>query len=490
MIRFVRAFVCALLACALALPAQAQPLIIPLTGHRIRPIQTETLFHTLFSDFYSESDHTTYVQTGDIPAMWLRDSSAQTLPYVRFSNAYPILSVRFAGVIERNAKNIAVDPYANAFRPDYGVWERKWEAGSLAWPIVLAWVYRQQTQQRMLYTGALHRALRKAVDTWRCEQLHAQCSRYTFPGVDLRMPYNTETGMIWSAFRPSDDRVKYPFNIPQEMLVVVALQDAARLAVDGYGDRDLANEAHSMASQVALGIMRYGCVWNSSYGGWMYVYETDGLGHDLYMDDANVPNLTSAPYLGWSSAYDSAYLNTRAYTLSPRNPYYFRGAYAEGLGSPHTPDGFVWPLGVIARALTATSASETAASITMLAETDSNDGLIHESFWPDGYWLFTRAYFGWANALYAELLFRSVAGFPGTDFTAYGMPVLARETLSSTPVLTSKLVQIRDTGLVYQALGDLLARANGHTIIPNIEQYMQSTAGSDGPDFHEVQDRR
>lgn len=486
--RILRAAIGALLAAALALPANAQPLVIPLTGHRVRPIQAETLFHTLFSDFYSESDRTTYVQTGDIPAMWLRDSSAQTLPYVRFANAYPILAARFSGVVQRNAKNILADPYANAFRSDYSVWERKWEAGSPAWPILLAWVYRQETQRRNIYTPELHRALQKAVDTWRCEQLHASCSRYTFPGVRFNKPYNTGTGMVWTAFRPSDDAATYAFNIPQEALIAVALQDVARLAIDGYADRNLANEANSMALQVALGIMRYGRVWNASYGGWVYVYETDGLAHDVYMDDANVPNLTSLPYLGWCSPFDPAYLNTRDYTLSPRNPYYFRGVYAQGLGSPHTPDGFVWPLGIISRAITATSASETATSITTLAETDSNDGLIHESFWPDGYWLFTRAYFGWANALYAELLFRSVAGFASTDFTAYGMPVLADQMLSPTPVLTRTLLQLRDSGMLYHTLGDMLERADGRTILPAVERYMHSTAGSDGPTFHEIQD--
>jgi hypothetical protein len=243
-----------------------------------------------------------------------------------------------------------------------------------------------------------------------------------------------------------------------------------------------------MSTQVALGVMRYGRVWNPAYGGWVYVYETDGLGHDLYMDDANVPNLVSLPYLGWCSANDAVYLNTRTYALSKRNPYYFSGLYAQGLGSPHTPDGFVWPLGIIARALTATSSLETSASITMLAETDSNDGLIHESFWPDGYWLFTRAYFGWANALYAELLFRSVAGFPGTQFTADGRAMLADQPLSETPVLTSPLVQLHDTAILYKALGELLDRAAGHTIIPNIERQLQNTASPDGPNFHEIED--
>lgn len=488
--RIVRCFICILLTAALMLPAQARQLAVPLTGNRARPIQATTLFHTLFSDFFSESDGTTYVQTGDIPAMWVRDSSAQTLPYVRFANAYPILAVRIAGVIERNARNILADPYANAYRADYSVWERKWEAGSPAWFVLLAWVYRNDTGRRSIYTPAVHAALRKLVDTWRCEQLHSRCSRYTFPGVNVNTPNNPNTGMVWSAFRPSDDAAHYPFNIPQEALIVVALQDIARLAVEGYGDSNLANEANAMAGEIYDGVQRYGRV-RAPGGGMMYAYETDGLGHTLLMDDANVPNLISLPYLGWCSAYDPAYLNTRTYVLSKSNPWYFKGLYAEGLGSPHTPSGFVWPLGVITRALTATSDAETQESITMLAETVSTDGLLHESFWPDGYWLFTRAYFGWANALYAELLFRSVAGFTATSFTASGLAVVPLQTLSRTPVLTNTAVQLHNTRIIYDALGDLLEIADGRDAIPNIEDYLKSTANPDtGPTFHEVQDPR
>jgi meiotically up-regulated gene 157 (Mug157) protein len=294
--------------------------------------------------------------------------------------------------------------------------------------------------------------------------------------------------MIWSAFRPSDDAAQYPFNIPQEALAVIALQDLARLAVDGYGDTNLSNEANSIAGEVYAGVQRFGRVPAPGGKGLMYVYETDGLGHHVLMDDANVPNLTSLPYLGWCSAFDPTYLNTRAFVLSKQNPWYFSGIYAEGLGSPHTPSGFVWPLGIITRALTATSAAETSESITTLAQTDASDGLMHESFWPDGYWLFTRADFGWANALYAELLFRSVAGFPSMQFTAYGGTVVPFERGSQTPLLVPLPVQLRNTGTIYLTLSELLERANGHTIIPGIEQYIRGTANPNGPTFHEIQD--
>ena len=489
---------CALLAVTIAwlgaLPAQAkraEHLIVPLTGHRARPIDPESLFHTLFADFYDKRDGTTFVRTGDIPAMWLRDSSAQALPYIRFARAFPLLAARFAGVVQRNARNVITDPYADAFDDHYRVWEEKWEAGGLAWPFLTAWVYWEATHERIIFTPELHRAMRMAVDTWRCEQLHGQCSRYRRSERRYTSnAYNANTGMIWTAYRPSDDPVAFHFNIPQEAIIAIALQDIAQLSLEGYGDRDLANEASSISAAVATGIMQYGRVWNASYGGWVYVYETDGLGHDVYMDDANIPNLTALPYLGWCSAADPAYLNTRAYALTKRNPWYFSGKYAQGLGSPHTPYGFVWPLGIMARALTATSSLETSDSITTLAETDSEEGLIHESFDPNAYWVFTRSYFGWGNALYAELLFRSVAGFDALPFTAYGLTMTGSEHLTKTPAITGPLAQLIDTSILYGTLSDMLEEADGQAIISRVRDAIKKSSGKHPAiEWRELQDQ-
>ena len=148
--------------------APAETLVVPLTGKRVRDIKTETLFHTLLRDFFLEDDATTYVQTGDIPAMWLRDSSAQTIPYIRYQAAFPVLRERFVGVIQRNARNVITDPYANALTADYGVWERKWEVDSPAWLAVLASVYWRSTRDRTVFTQDLHRELMSVVATYRC----------------------------------------------------------------------------------------------------------------------------------------------------------------------------------------------------------------------------------------------------------------------------------------------------------------------------------
>ena len=454
--RTLAAVIIALLAIE-TLPATAQTLNVPLSGKRARYLRTEALFHTLFRDFFPEDDATTYVQTGDIPAMWLRDSSAQSIPYVRFQRAFPILRQRLEGVIERNARAIARDAYANAVQADYHIWERKWEVDSLAWPVLLAQVYVTQTHDRSMYTPVFHRALNRIVYTFGCEQHHSRCSRYAYPyRVYTSNRYNEDSGLIWGAFRPSDDAVQYRFNIPQNMIATLALDDVAALAADGYGDAALARRARAVEMRTLRGIAMYGRFFDERRRAWTYAYETDGLGRYNLMDDANIPNLTTLPYLNWCSSSDPVYLTTRSFALSKGNPWYFSGRYAAGLGSPHTPYGFVWPLGIIGRALTSTSAAEVRTSLTMLAETDSESGMIHESFYPDGYWRFTRQEFGWANALYAELVFRSVAGSEATPFLSGGRTMVGFELPSRTPVLVPPIVQIDNTSELMRTLGRLL----------------------------------
>jgi meiotically up-regulated gene 157 (Mug157) protein len=450
-----------LIAIDLPAPAASQTLVVPLTGKRVRHIETEQLFHTLFHDFFLESDATTYVQTGDIPVMWLRDSSAQTIPYIRFQAAYPILRSRFAGVIERNARNILINPYANAFDGRYRVWERKWEIDSLAWPSVLASVYWRSTADRTMFTPDLHRALRTIVTTYECEERHWSCNRYSYPErTYTENYYNPATGLIWGAFRPSDDAVQYRFNIPQNAMAVVALRDIEQLATDGYGDTALARDARELSARVQDGVQLYGRFYNARLRAWMYAYETDGYGKYNLMDDANIPNLTTLPYIDWCSSFDPTYLSTRGFALSMDNPFFFSGRYAEGLGSPHTPYGYVWPLGIIGRALTATSSLEVATAITTLAETDGESGLIHESFYPDGYWRYTRPEFGWANALGAELFFRSLAGEPATEF-AWAGPIMPLQRRSNTPRLVPLFTQFENAAEVNATLGRLLYATGG-----------------------------
>lgn len=436
-------------------PASPQTLNIPVESH-IRPIQTAVLFQEFFSDFFHESDGTTYVQTGDIPAMWLRDSAAQTIPYIRYVTTFPALRYEFFGVVQRDAKNVLVDPHAEAFSADYHVWEGKWEIDSLAWPVVLAFMYYANTHDRTIFTPTLHQALQTIVTTLRCEQHHATCSRCAWPQpVPTHRRYNPDTGMIWSAFRPSDDPVAYRYNVPQNAFAVIAMRLLAAFAREAFDDSKLATAATALADQVQVGVERYGRSWDATHG-WMYVYETDGYGNYALMDDANVPNLTALPYVGWCATDDPVYLDTRRFTLSFANPYYYSGRYATGLGSPHTPKGWVWPLGIIGAALSTRRREEIAAGIDMLDESDTLNGLMHESVHPNDPSRFTRPEFGWANAFWADLLFRTAAGYRVIPYVTLNA-IVPLERVSEIPTITPLFMQLADTAELNFTLRDLLS---------------------------------
>ncbi|HKW44925.1 MAG TPA: glycoside hydrolase family 125 protein [Candidatus Eremiobacteraceae bacterium] len=383
------------------------------------------LFHTLQVDFFNEDDRTVYVQTGDIPAMWLRDSAAQAHPYVRFALDAPRIAASIRGVIARNAKNVLIDPHANAFTAGYKVWEEKWEVDSLAYTVRLAWLYWRTTSDRSIFTPRLHWALTHVVNTYGCEQNHDTCSSYRtrFLGNGgAGAPYRY-TGMIWGAFRPSDEPVRYPYNIPQQVIAADSLDELAELEIAGYGDRQAAARARTMASQVRAGIMQFGIVRDVGYGALM-AYEVDGFGHYELMDDANSPSLLSLPYFSADYAGTILYLRTRGFVLTSANPYYYTGKYASGEGSSHTPTGWVWPLALVMQALTSRDTSETRRLISRIRSTRSSDGLLRESFNPDNPFQYTRSSFGWANAQFAELEFRTYGAFapqPGSAPT----PVLA-----------------------------------------------------------------
>ncbi|MDQ2818618.1 MAG: glycoside hydrolase family 125 protein [Candidatus Eremiobacteraeota bacterium] len=456
-----------LIGCALALsaisPAAARTsgdsrIIVSVPGQQndVVNISARGLFHTFESDFFLQDDGTMYVQTGDIPAMWLRDSSAQTLPYVRFLPYFPALAPTARQVIERNARNVLTDPYANAFTAAYRVWEEKWEPDSLAYPINLAWSYWKTTGDRGVFTQRLQWSFIRTLRTYDCEQHHATCSGYTsaFLPNRGRGAHFVPTGMVWSAFRPSDDPVRYPFNIPQEMLAAVSLTDLADMEQGGFHDFALASRARLMAQEIRAGVERYGVVYDMRFG-WIYAYEVDGRGNSERMDDANLPNLLSAIYFGYTSASESLYQNTRRFVLSPYDPYYYRGRYAAGLGSSHTPTGWVWPLAMIARGLTAATPAEVAQALLDIQGTRSPQGYMRESFDPNDPNRFTRAEFGWANALYAELVFRSVAELSSgadartPDGTLFAAPV-------QTPRVVGSVEALRNAEIIASTLQSVL----------------------------------
>jgi uncharacterized protein len=349
-----------------------------------------------------EPDGTVYVSTGDIPAEWLRDSSAQVRPYLYFASD-PAVASLIRAVIARQAKYIRIDPYANAFKEDYArpIHERKYELDSLAYPIILAWTYWKQTGDKSIFTHDFSLAMDKVLDTLTTEQDHAKNSKYTFDTLSGNKVKHT--GMIWTGFRPSDDPCKYNYLIPSEMMAVVALSDLHEIERDVYLDPKKAARVHDMRKQIQDGIQNYGIVSVPKFG-YIYAYEVDGLGGINLIDDANIPSLLSAPYLGYGKAGDPIYQNTRRYILSKANINFAVGTIGSGIGSEHTPHGYIWPLALIMQGLTASTDQERQLVLKELLASDPGDHLLHESFDPNQPKTFTRVDFGWPNALFSEFM--------------------------------------------------------------------------------------
>lgn len=403
------------------------------------PLFRQCYCNTLDTTVEPLADGTTFVITGDIPAMWLRDSSAQVRPYVMLAAEDRELAGMIRGLIWRQAQYVLLDPYANAFNKEANgnghqqdltemgpwIWERKFELDSLCYPVQLLHDYWTATGDAEVFNEAVHNMMKAIVETMIIEQNHDEGSSYSFEREDVILPIDTLplrgrgtrtnfTGMVWSGFRPSDDACTYGYLIPANMFAAVILGYIGEFAERFYEDRELAAKAAQLAKEIAFGIETYGVYRHPVYGP-IYAYETDGYGNYNLMDDANVPSLLSIPYLGYRSADDALYKRTRAFILSKDNPYYSEGQYAKGIGSPHTPEGYIWHIGLIMQGLTSTDRGEQEELIGQLLATTGGTSFMHESFHPDRPEQYTREWFGWANSLFGQFIIEWLKGEGATQ---------------------------------------------------------------------------
>ncbi|MGQ8875331.1 glycoside hydrolase family 125 protein [Paenibacillus sp. TSA_86.1] len=383
--------------------------------------------NTLTTTIQRKEDGTTFVITGDIPAMWLRDSAAQVRPYLILASEDQELSDMIAGLVERQLRYILLDPYANAFNETESghghqsdltdmnawIWERKYEIDSLAYPIQLSYLLWKNTGRTDQFNATFREAVNEIISLWQVEQHHETRSPYTFQRLDApetdtlgREGRGTETaytGMTWSGFRPSDDRCEYGYLIPSNMFAVVALRYVEEIALAFLDEPVLAEAARKLAEQMDEGIRKYGIVEHPDYGT-IYAYETDGRGNHNLMDDANVPSLLSLPYLGYVTEDDEIYQNTRRFILSAQNPYFYEGSAASGIGSPHTPEGYIWHIALAMQGLTSVDLKEKMNMLQLIQRTDADTGLTHEGFSANDPHEYTRPWFSWSNMLYSELV--------------------------------------------------------------------------------------
>lgn len=373
----------------------------------------------------------TFVYTGDIPAMWLRDSGAQVWPYLRYVNEDPELKKMIAGVIRRQFKCICTDPYANAFNvepvgahnktdwpeADPYVFERKWEIDSHCYPIRLAYEYWKKSGDETVFDSVWHEAMGKIVATLKEQQRKEGHGSYVFLRTTDRQldtkcvvgrgnPVNP-VGLIASAFRPSDDATTFEFLVPSNFMAVTSLRKAAEILREVNNDAELAQECLDLASEVEQALKEHAVCEHPEYGK-IYAFEVDGFGSQFLMDDANVPSLLAMSYLGDVPADDPIYQNTRKFVWSEANPYFHRGPAGEGIGGPHIWSEVIWPMSIMMRAFTSDSDEEIQHCICQLMTTDAGTGFMHESFHKDNAEVFTREWFAWQNTLFGELILKII----------------------------------------------------------------------------------
>lgn len=383
--------------------------------------------NTLDKTISVQEDGSCYLLAGDIPAMWMRDSTTQVWGYLKFAKE-PQMADIFRGLIRMQFRCIAMDPYANAFneqpngrgmvkdlpRNSPWVWERKYEIDSLAYPLRLLYHYWKASDDDSLINDAFASTLRIIVEVWKTEQHHFEKSNYRFfrttdrkndtihnNGMGAPVGY---TGMTWQGFRPSDDGHTYPYSIPSNLFAYLALGYAKEMLEYRYTAHPLVEDILKLREDILNGVRKYGIVEHKKYGK-IFAYETDGLGNYELMDDANIPSLIGLPYIGFDlPEFREVYENTRRFVLSTDNPYYYVGKAAKGLGSPHEYTGYIWHIGLSVQGLTAKDKKEMKEVLEMLVSTDADTGYMHECFDRDDPKKFRRPFFPWSNTLFCEFV--------------------------------------------------------------------------------------
>lgn len=371
-------------------------------------------------------DGSYFILTGDIPAMWLRDSTAEVSHYIPLAKDNEEIRDIIKGVIKRQQYYISMDSYTNAFKKepddhrefdDYPinkpiVWERKYEIDSLCYPIRLIYLYWKATGDNSVLDSTFTDTCEIIINQWIKEQNHHEKSDYKFfrknadpkdnmPCEGLGSPL-AYTGMTWSGFRPSDDACRYGYLVASNMFAVVAIGYMTEMLKAIDYSKDFIDKCSKLKNEIDEGIKKYAIIDG------IYACEVDGLGNCFKFDDANVPSLLSAPYLGYCDADDETYQKTRRFILSKENPYYYEGKYGKGVGSPHTPEGYIWHIALSMQGLTSSSKDEILELLNTLERSDAGTLLMHEGFDANNPDNFTRSWFSWSCALFSELCEKAV----------------------------------------------------------------------------------
>ncbi|CAG8108950.1 unnamed protein product [Penicillium olsonii] len=397
----------------------------------------------------------TFIVTGDINAEWLRDSTNQLVNYQSLAAKDKSLYSLILGAISTQSEFVIQSPYCNAFQPPSAsgvkpenstqkdtvhpaynpsfVFECKYELDSLAHFLQLGTEFYEKTGSTEFLTERWYKALQtvlKTIDAQSKPTFNDKnqfvTNQYTFQrqtniGTEtlslsgVGNPLNGDTGLIRSAFRPSDDATILGFFIPPNAQMSVQLRKTAKVIKAAGGPADLAADLQERGTKLAKAIHEHAIVQHPKYGD-VYAFEVDGYGSRILMDDANIPSLLSLPYLGFVDKSDPVYQNTRKMvTDKASNPYYLEGPQFHGIGGPHIGLEHAWPMSLLVQAMTSDDDDEILGNLN-LVRNSSLLGLVHESINVTNIKDYTRPWFAWANSVFAETVLKVAAERPHLIF--------------------------------------------------------------------------
>jgi meiotically up-regulated gene 157 (Mug157) protein len=384
-----------------------------------------------------------FIVTGDINAEWLRDSTNQLAQYQLLAKKDKEIHMLILGAINTQAEYVIESPYCNAFQPPAPsglkptfqgdgdtvhpayeqsfVFECKYELDSLAHFLSLSNQFHNHTGSTDFLNDRWLLALDTLLSVLKDQSKGAfdqktgayQGNEYTFQrqtniGTEtlslsgVGNPLNSGTGLIRSAFRPSDDATILGFLIPSNAMISVELKRTAQILIKA-GKKNIAKEVFKWGERIEKGVMEHGVVTHKKYGE-VFAFEVDGYGSHILMDDANLPSLLALPLLGFVDASNKVYQNTRKMILEKAgNPYYLTGRDFSGIGGPHVGLQSAWPMSVLVQAMTSDDDQDIMHCLGAVKNVSSN-GLIHESVNVDYARTYTRSWFAWANSVYAQTI--------------------------------------------------------------------------------------
>lgn len=404
---------------------------------------------------YDSTKDDTFVITGDIEAMWLRDSSFQVFPYIKFAKTDLKLRRMLLAMIKRQSKSILIDPYANAFNKNEfnspwqnditykmvngqkikamntKLWERKYELDSIISPLFFAYNFYEQTKETSFITNSEWQAALATIISVVKKEMRGSEEEDLNGGPEYffqrtaNEPFDSlhqgrgnpagSCGLVKSMFRNSDDAATFAYSIPENAFLVATFKKVASMLktflttnkIDEIQYKKyllLINDLEAISSSVQTAIYKNGVFKDPETNERYFAYEVDCYGNHYFLDDPGYPSLTALPFFGFIDKEDALYISTRKRILSKKNPYYFQGLIGDGLGSAHSERYYIWPLFSIMRALTSSNEAEILEAVKLLQYTAAETGFMHESVNVNDTTKFTRPWFAWTNSFFGYMI--------------------------------------------------------------------------------------